>query len=315
MDTPSFYQYFFALIPLLLVMVLGGWFRHLGKMDSHGDSTILWLVIHLLSPCLIIDSILGNRSLDNLGNVIVAPLVGFATVLIGVFLAYFGARAGGIKSREQMGTFISCVSLYNYGYFPVPIIMAFFDRDILGMLFLFNVGLETALWTVGVISLTGASLSSIKTNIKHIINPPLLAVIFSLIVNAIFHGNPLPFGATRIIHMLGQATIPMALLVVGATVFDHVPHIQFFKPFPPLLSSLVFRLFFIPLTFIALAYYLPLPLPLKTVLCIQAGMPSAVLPIIMIRQYGGDLQLAIRIIVASNVVAMITMPLWLSLTI
>jgi malate permease and related proteins len=63
-----------------------------------------------------------------------------------------------------------------------------------------------------------------------------------------------------------------------------------------------------------MAFFLPIPDQLKTVLCVQAGMPSAVLPIIFIRKHGGDLQMAISIIVATSLISLITMPLWLSLT-
>ena len=308
---PTFFELLFAIIPLFLVGVMGFYFRKHGGMLTHADETILWLLLNLFTPCLIIDSFLGNESLDNLGNLIVAPILGFCTVLIGIVCTRLVGNWLGFQKREQQATFDLTVSLYNYGYIPIPIILLFFGKDVLGMLFVYNVGMELSLWTLGFLILTGHT--SLKDSLKRAITPPLIAIVLSLIANAYFNENPLPLSLARIIHMIGQATIPMALLLVGATIFDHFPILRTLRPIKPVVAGVVLRLLIIPIFFVAMAYLLPIPPQLKTVLCVQAGMPSAVLPIVLIRQYGGDLQLAIRIIVATSVLCLITMPAWLSL--
>ena len=279
-------------------------------MAIHADETILWLLINLFTPCLIVDSFLGNEALDKLSNLIIAPILGFSTVIIGIILSSVCAQFLGFAKREQERTFVACVSLYNYGYIPIPIIMLFFSKEILGMLFVYNVGLEIAMWTLGYIALTGKV--SLRGSLKRVFTPPLIAIVISLAVNAWFNENPLPFSLARIIHMIGQATIPMALLLVGATVYDHISSFKNLDAIKPVAAGVLLRLFFIPLIFVAMAFYLPIPESLKVVLCVQAGMPSAVLPIVLVRLYGGDLQLAIRIIVATSVLCLITLPAWLS---
>lgn len=308
---PTFFELFFAIIPLFLVGMMGFYFRKHGGMLVHADETILWLLLNLFTPCLIIDSFLGNKSLDNLRNLIEAPILGFCTVLIGILCTRIAGHFLHLDQKRQQGSFDLSVALYNYGYIPIPIIILFFGKDVLGMLFVYNVGMEISLWTLGFLVLTGHT--SFKESLKRSITPPLLAVVLSLIANAYFLENPLPLSLVRVIHMIGQATIPMALLLVGATIFDHFPSIRTLRPLRPVVAGVVLRLLIIPSIFVAMAYLLPIQAQLKTVLCVQAGMPSAVLPIVLIRQYGGDLQLAIRIIVATSVLCLLSMPLWLSL--
>jgi predicted permease len=309
-NSPTFLSLFFAILPLFMVGLLGGYFRKHGGMNAHADETILWLLINLFTPCLIIDSFLGNKALDNLGNLLVAPVIGFSTVIIGIILAAIVAQCLGFAKREQERTFVVCVSLYNYGYIPIPIILLFFSKEILGMLFVFNVGLELAMWTVGYIALTGKV--SLITSMKRAITPPLIAIILCLVVNSWFQNNPLPMSLARVIHMIGQATIPTALLFVGATVYDHAPSLKTIDQIKPVIAAILLRLLIIPIIFVAMAFYLPIPESLRVVLCVQAGMPSAVLPIVLVRLYGGDLQLAIRIIVATSVLCLFTLPAWLS---
>ena len=178
---PSFLNLFFAVIPLFFVGLLGVYFRKHGGMAIHADETILWLLINLFTPCLIVDSFLGNEALDKLSNLIIAPILGFSTVIIGIILSSVCAQFLGFAKREQERTFVACVSLYNYGYIPIPIIMLFFSKEILGMLFVYNVGLEIAMWTLGYIALTGKV--SLRGSLKRVFTPPLIAIVISLAVN------------------------------------------------------------------------------------------------------------------------------------
>jgi predicted permease len=189
--------------------------------------------------------------------------------------------------------------------------MLFFDKEVLGILLLFNAGLDFALWTAGYLMLSAHG--SLKDGLKHLINPPLVAIVGAVFLNLLLGENPLPLGVARIIHMIGQATIPVALLLTGAMVFDHAPVVRTVSPLRPILYALGLRLLFLPALFVLLALFLPISNELKIVLCVQAAMPSAVIPIILVRQYGGDVTLAIRIVVATSVVAVFTMPIWLSL--
>ena len=155
---PTFFELFFAIVPLFFVGMLGFYFRKHGGMCVHADATILWLLLNLFAPCLIIDSFLGNASLDNLGNLLVAPLLGFGTVVVGLVCTRVVGRFLHFSESGQQGTFDLSVALYNYGYIPIPIILLFFGKDVLGMLFVYNVGMELSLWTLGLLALTGHTL-------------------------------------------------------------------------------------------------------------------------------------------------------------
>jgi hypothetical protein len=63
--------------------------------------------------------------------------------------------------------------------------------------------------------------------------------------------------------------------------------------------------------FLLLARYLPCSVELKRVILLQAAMPAAVFPIIMARHYGGDPITALRVVVATSLGGLLTIPLWL----
>ena len=64
---------------------------------------------------------------------------------------------------------------------------------------------------------------------------------------------------------------------------------------------------------LALARWLPGPIELRQVILVQAAMPCAVMPVILSKHYGGDPATALRLILATSAVAVLTMPFWLQL--
>lgn len=305
----SFINIFIILLPLFGIGVLGALFRYRRVMDASADTTLLWLVINLFTPCLVLDSMLGRSHLEDWTILFIAPLVGLSTLVIGIVASKIGAAYLGLSVKDA-GAFTTCVSMYNWGYISIPVISILFDGDVLGMLFLFNVGFELGVWSVSSFLLTGSG--SIRSVLRGMLRPPFVAIVVAIISNAIFVQNPISANFMRFIHMMGQAAIPLALLFVGAAAYDHAPVIRSITPFRPVCVALLLRLVFIPATFVALAWFLPLPRELKVVLCVQAGMPSAIFPVIFVQQHRGNLQLAMRIFISTSVVSLFTMPWWLS---
>ena len=67
------------------------------------------------------------------------------------------------------------------------------------------------------------------------------------------------------------------------------------------------------LGFILLARYLPASVELKRVIVLQAAMPAAVFPIVMSRHYGGHPPTALRVVIGTSLLSLLTIPLWLRL--
>src|SRR6516225_2949922 len=127
-------------------MAAGWLIRRAGWLTAEADASLLRVIVNLLTPCLILDTILGNRALEKPGNVLLAPVAGFTTVVLGYAVSYFTAplfQAGEPRARK---TFAFTTGIYNYGYLALPIAQARFGSGTSGVLFIHNVGVEVALW-------------------------------------------------------------------------------------------------------------------------------------------------------------------------
>jgi len=297
-----------AVLPVFGIAVVGLIIRRLNWLTEEADQSLLRVNINLLYPCLILDAALGNPALSQWTNLVVAPLVGFGTAVMGMVIAVWAKGLSGLKTPKEQRTFGLAVGLYNYGYVPLPLALLLFGNQTAGVLFVHNVGVETALWTVGVALLTGAKW---QQDWRQIINAPLVAIALALVLNWAGLNTFLPKPLLTAIRLLGQCSIPMALILIGAIVGDHLNQFHSTAGWQVIGAAVLLRIGLLPLLFLSLAKFVPASVELKRVIVLQAAMPSAVFPIIMSRHYGGDLPTALRVVIATSIVGLLTIPMWI----
>jgi len=293
------------------IVGIGLLIRKLDWLTEEADHSLLRVNINLLMPALILDAALGNPALSRPGNLLMAPLVGFGTILLGMVLASFAGGLHGLTDPRARRTFAFSTGIYNYAYLALPLALLLFPGgDTVGVLFVHNVGVETALWTVGVMLLTGRG-----TGIgwRQILNAPLVAIVLAVLLNLLGVSSHLPQPLLTAIHWLGQCAIPMALILIGAVIADHLAEFHSDWGFRVMSAAVFLRIILLPLLFLLLAKFLPVSLELKRVIVLQAAMPAAVFPIVMAKHYEGDPPTALRVVIGTSVASLITIPLWIRL--
>jgi predicted permease len=297
-----------AVVPVFVVIAAGLILRRVNWLTAEADASLLRLTINLMVPCLAFDSILGNPAVAVPGNLVLAPLVGFGTVILGIAVAAVFARRVPAETPATRRTFTFAVAVYNYGYVPLPLAMSLFDRDTVAVLFVHNLGVELALWSCGLLLLARVDP---RREWRRLLSPPILAILGAVLLNGILGEARVPGVARQVAHMLGQCAVPLGMLLIGATMADHLrPFAQARGGRAMALACLV-RLGVLPVLFLGLAWVLPVSPALQRVMIIEAAMPAAVFPIVMARHYGGDVTTALRVVVTTSAVSLITIPLWI----
>ena len=297
-----------AVVPVFSLAGAGLIIRKLNWLTEEADQSLLRVNINLLLPCLILDAALDNPALKQVGNLLLAPAFGFTTVALGIFMAAAAARLLKLPDLAAQRTFAVSVGIYNYGYVPVPLALLLFDKQTAGVVFLLSIGVETALWTLGVMTLTGASA---RQSWRRIINAPLIAILLALVLNGVGLAPQIPEVVHTALRLLGQCAVPMALILIGAIVADHLHEFNSAAGWKVIGSAVLLRLALLPAIFLLLAKYLPASTELKRVIALESAMPAAVFPIVMARHYAGDPATAMRVVIGTTVVGLVTIPLWI----
>jgi len=135
--------------------------------------------------------------------------------------------------------------------------------------------------------------------------------VLALVLNELGLNAHLPGPMLTGIHWLGQCAIPMALLLIGAVVADHLHEFHSQSGWRVMGVAVLMRQGVLPLLLLLAIRYLPASVELKRVLVLEAAMPAATFPIVMSRLYPGDPATAVRVVIATSLVGLATIPLWI----
>ncbi len=302
-----------AVLPVFLIMGTGAALRRTRMLTPEGDHVLLTLAITLTYPCFILENIVGNQALRDPANVWLPMLCGAAFMIAGGALTWLAAPLFGLREGKVRRTFALACSIQNYGYLPIPIMRVIFpDGDWMGVLFIYSLGVELVLWSLGVWFMNPKTHGAMR----NVLNPVVLSIVAGLGLNLLpWHewtggSGAWFFSSVRgAVHLLGECAVPIGLLLVGATLFDLVSRPGWTGDLRTAAGGVVMRLAVLPLTMLgALALIPAASAEFRHVIAVQAAMPAAVFPMIIARRYGGDEATAMRVIVITTLVSLLTIP-------
>ena len=291
--------------PVFIVIACGFAMRRFGRLRPEADGSLFSVAINFLYPCLIVHTVLGNSALQDFRNVVFAPIAGSLLLLGSMIVAVLVARLLRLRRPQPSSTFAFTAAIPNWGYLPIPLVQSLFGERTTGVLFVHNIGLELTLWSVGVWLLAG------EGSWRRAFNIPFFAILGALGLNLLQAGSWLPGFVLESLRFLGQAALPLSLLLTGVSLADAVAGGGLNQQIGTTIAGCIVKLGILPPLIILAAKWLPCSVELKQVLVVQAAMPCAMVPVILARYYQGDSGTAVRIVLASTVLGLFTIPLWL----
>jgi predicted permease len=309
----------------LFLLIAVGWLsRRRGYLSADSTSILGRFVVDVSLPALIVVQMIATVSRDSWRED--GSSLALAAVVFVIALAIGLATAPLCAPRESRSTYAFLVGIPNWVYLPLPIAQELFGSAGLRSVLICNVTSQLLLWSAGVTVLRGR-ISRDATR-KVLLNPGILAAVVGIglallvpeaktwrtasMMDAPSWGPAMAKVVLDSLDLLGQLTIPLSLLLIGAQLGGMRPRRA--HRGRVLGSLLVARLLIAPLaTFAAfqgleaLGWDLP-EVPKRVTLLISA-MPVAVTCGIMTERYDGDAVLGARAIFASTLLSLLTLPL------
>ena len=305
---PTYIELLILIAPIFALIAVGSGARFAGWLTPEADAGLLKLVMNVLYPALIFQNVLGNPALSDSRNVFWPPLIGFVTIGGGILLGWWIGRSLGFSKGKGLRTFAFSAGIFNYGYIPIPLMQGLFGPDSVGVLLVHNVGCELAIWTVGVVVLSGLS---IRDGWKRMISGPVVALIVAGAGNVMGLDEVMPEVVDKTISMAAACAVPVGLIAIGSTLFESLskPSQLFSWRVTPAACAL--RLMLLPALFLLLAKVLPVSQELKRVMMVEAAMPAGIIPILIAKHYGGQPLTAVQVVIGTTAVGLVAIPLWL----
>jgi malate permease and related proteins len=297
-----------GIIKLLLLAAIGYFAYKKHLIDKEAIHSLNKIVLWLCLPALIISRTIATFDLKIMAFWWVLPIVSVAMSALGALFGYIMQYffKGSLPRKE----FISSCAFQNCGYLPMALVVFICSGEycnlMLVYIFLFITGFNLVFW-----GLMPAYLSKENDGIKlkSILNPPLIAMVFSVASIFLFGTGWLPEIISDPLDMLGSTTFVIVLIALGAYLAEQGEYM----PRKPvyLTACISIKLILLPLAVLGILMLIPMELSYKFFIFLQSTMPVATSLVIVGLYKNADNRFYSFAIFYSHLIAVITIPLWL----
>ncbi len=261
------------ILPILLMAGLGFLLDRWLDLDIH---TLSRVTFYLLSPCLAFSS-LSTTQLDR------RVLFQMAAVAMLVVLALWLAASWATRALKWQGAdrsaFLLTVLFMNTGNYGLPLNLFAFGETGLALAIVFFVTISLLTNTFGVYIAARGHADS-REALRRVLRVPIgYAVLLGLLVNVT--ALPVPTSVARATHLLGQAAVPVMLLVLGM----QLARAAIKTEWGPITAATLLRLLASSGLAILLVRLIGLQGVAAKVAIVQASMPTAVITTILATEF------------------------------
>lgn len=298
-------------ILILAILVLTGFLASKVKVITAASKDLLAKIIYNITLPLLLLTNFSHIDITPriLSNSLLILLLAAFVILFMLFIGWVTTKVFRMEPGEAK-VFKVHSMLGNIAYMGFPVILAVFGKEGLLYASIFSLVSNLLMWTVGVLIINQGKKISTKENLRHIINPNLVAVItgFVLFIASI----KLPKFFLDSLGSLGGTTTNLSMLYIGSVLyFANVKQLAKNKIVYILSMN---KLIIVPSILLGLFILINTLLPVGidplviSVLIMQAAMPCMVSVVIMINVLGEDDSLATANVFVSTLLCIITLP-------
>lgn len=205
------------MLMLLLMMILGYLARRQNLLDEHVNASLSKVVLNVTLPAQIITSFaMEGAELTN-GEVGAAFGLSCLIYLFYTALAVIYVRLMRLP-RQDWGTYQYMIIFGNIGFMGFPVITAIFGAKALVYAVIMNIVFNLLVFSYGIKLITDGSETAGSFSWRKLINMPLISSALTLVL--FFLHIKLPTVVNTALFTMGDATTPMAMLILGCTIAE-----------------------------------------------------------------------------------------------
>lgn len=201
-----------VMVVLFIIVVLGYALCKLGYMCEDFDRKLSSIVVDVTCPLLILSSVMGESLPD---RTLILPLlgVGFLTYVLLLVFGFFVPRLIA-ADRDDQGMIGFALMFANVGFIGYPIVSSIFGAKAVFYAALLNMPNTFFIFTAGVMLVKG-EYSVRKLNLKLLFSPSMIAAFVAALLVALDVHTPEI--VARPVTMVGNITVPAALMIIGSS--------------------------------------------------------------------------------------------------
>jgi Predicted permeases len=297
----NFINILYEIIALIALILLGFFCFKIKLLKAESSQLLSTLIINISFPMLIVVSMNRKYSNDLLHNSLILMGISVIVYLIIVLLAEIWGRK--TKKPHRQASVLKWIAIFgNCSFMGFPVINAIYGSIGVFYAAVFNMFYIFLMFSYGIVILQKGAVKSVA---KSLLNPGLIATVigFALFIFKI----SLPYVILRPMQMIGDTTIPLALITTGISLAQ-IPLRELIHPIDIWVVSFI-RLIALPAIILLALIPFHFNQYLIVIPTVLLGTPTALTAGIFALNYGCDDQLASKGVVLTNFLAILSMPL------
>ena len=294
-----------VMITLFAIVVVGYAAGKLGYLGGTFDKRLSKVVIDITCPALILSSAMTGELPD---RQYILPLlfISVITYIVLTGMAYLLPRYL-TKRIEDEGPVGFALMFGNVGFMGYPVVASIFGHEAIFYAAVLNVVNTFAVFTIGTMLITGKSeVEGSKFQKKVLYSTPMLAAYLTMAIVALRIDN-IPAFISQPLTMIGNITVPAALLIVGSSMSHLSPRAMLGNG--TVYATTLFRLAILPIAIYYLCRALGFSEFVVNINTIVIAMPVATYGTILCLRHGKDTTLITEVTFITTLLAMLTIPL------
>ena len=302
-----------SILSIMLMIALGYFLRKKGVFDESTAKTFATLVSNIALPTYMVWNLTTSFSREKLLSLEDGLVIPFLSMLASFAIGYAISKVIKVAPCRQ-GTFTCMFFVSNTIFIGLPVNLALFGDQSVPYVLLYYMANTCLFWTLGVYAISRDGSAERPAflsfqNIQKTFSPPLLGFLAGVLL--VLLEVKLPASILDTCKYLGNLTTPLSMLFIGMSM--HGVSLQEVKINKDMVALVFGRFIVSPLSVLAVAMLLPIPLLMKQVFVIQSAMPVVTQAAIISRSYNADHRYAAVMTAVTTVLAITAIPIYMAL--
>lgn len=282
-------------------MMLGFGLGKTGHLPRETSTVLSRLLMYLMLPAAIFQSFCQNFTVPYLAEGLTLIAIGLVTTVLQIVAStIIGKRLH--RDEYTQNVCITILATPNTSYVGTPLVLELFGAKTLMQMMLFTIPLMIYSNTDGYRLLVGQK----KADARNLLNPVTLSMVAGMIFGLL--AIPVPDLLTQVLTGCSNCVSPLAMILMGS-ILSAFPLGEIFRD--KLIYLIVFlRMIVMPAVILLTAVALGMTGEALMILLIVNTMPTSMNAVVFPASVGKDCRLGAGMAALSNLVALVTIPLF-----
>lgn len=303
---------------IFVIILIGVLCYRIKLVDEATNRKLSDILLLLVNPIVIFVSYQREFNSELMEGLLVSLLLSIVTHIVGILISYIIIRKKKRKKLVIDGTTINkwvdnddlaverTAGIYsNVSFMGIPLVYGIFGSEgvfyVTASITIFNV----LLWTHGIMMMSGSKDMNLKSMLKKLMSPSIIAVVLGMMFYIL--QIRLPGVINQALNYIADLNTPFAMLIAGVTIGRTKILKSLRKPRVYLVTFI--KLLLVPLILVLVYSRLPLNNMVYIIAIIMAASPTAATSILFSIKYEKNSVLAAEIFTMTTILCAITIPL------